>query len=189
MSKILKENPMNYLKTHIFYIALIAVGIIAGRAWLLEHDARVAAEVMAKQAETSVKVLQQSIADNDAKTAATIAALQQALAKIKTPAQAIAAIPSVSGLPINSRPAIDNPTQVSVDAVPLYQELNQCKQDAVSLNSCQADLKAEKEIVEQKDVEIKALRKKPSFFKRVIGAAKAVGIGIGIGLLLGGHAL
>jgi hypothetical protein len=101
---------------------------------------------------------------------------------VKTPAQAIAAIPDVSSLPLNTRPAADG--GVTVDAVPLFQELAQCKEDAVALASCkQVDAQKDQIISEQK-TEIVALKKKPSFWKRVKSTAKAVGIGIGIGALL-----
>lgn len=193
---------MNYLKTHIFYIALIAVVMIAGRVWMQEHDARViaesqakAAEVNSKQLQASIDDLKKSISDNDAKTAATISILQHALATVTTPQQAIAAIPSVSNIPLNTRVAVDNPSQVSVDALPLYQELNECKQDAVKLNSCQNDLTTEKKIADDqtvqladKDTEIKALKKKRPFIKRMESYLKVVAVGVGIGALLaGGH--
>lgn len=180
---------MNYIKTHLFYILMIAGLVVAGRVWLSEHDARVAAEVTVKADEAQSKVLQgsidelkKSIVDNDSRAAADRAALQHALAAVKTAPQAIAAIPSVSDLALNTRPSIDNPTQVSVDAVPLYQELNQCRQNSVSLGACQSDLASEKAIEEKevakvvlKDDEIKTLKKKPNFLHRLWGVTKIVG--------------
>jgi hypothetical protein len=177
---------INFLKTHLFYILLIAGMVLAGRMWLQEHDARVLAEQTVKARESDVKVLQSNIVTvtqqmqaNDAKAASSIAALQKALASVKTPTQAIAAIPSVSDLPLHSRVAVDNPTQVSVDALPLFQELNECKQDAVQLQACTMDLASQKQIdadkdkqIADKNAEIKALTKKKSLFKRIVGRIK-----------------
>lgn len=178
---------MTYLKTHVFYVCLIVVFSLAGYYWVQEHDARVVAEQVAKQSEADVKTLQasvqtlqQQITSNDAKAAADKAALLKALAAVKTPAQAVAALPDVSNLPLHSRISVDNPTQVSVDAVPLFQELNQCKQDAVDLTACRSDLTAQKQIDADKDkqladknTEIAALKKKPSVWKRVLGRIKS----------------
>lgn len=188
---------MNYIKTHLFYILLVLGLVVAGRVWLHEHDARVAAEFAVKADESKVKdlqssidVLKKSIVDNDNKAAADRAALQQALKSVKTAPQAIAAIPSVSDVPLNIRPATD-PNQVSVDAVPLYQELNQCRQNSVTLGACQRDLENETKIEEAqvsqlglKDDEIKQLKKKPRFFKRLWGVAKTASVGGGIVLFL-----
>jgi hypothetical protein len=177
----------NYLRTHVFYVVLIAVGIIAFHSWSQEHDARIVAESQAKAIEAANATLQSQIASSDALAARTIAALKAQRAQVTTPAQAIAAIPDVSTLPLNSRPAVDNPVQVSVDATALYNELNQAKQDAVSLNACVTARTADEEIIKNDKQEIVVLKKKPAFWHRVGSTLKIVGIGIGIGVILGAH--
>ena len=173
-----------YIKTHVFYVVLIAAGLIFVHYWQAEHDARVAADAQVKTAQTSIANLQTNIAATNAAAASERAALVRALSAIKTPAQAVAAIPTISTVPLNSRVAVDNHAQVSVDAVALYTELNQCAQTTVALNSCTVDLKNETAIVAQQQTEIVALKKKPKFLTRVKHVFEAVAVGVGIGVLL-----
>jgi hypothetical protein len=175
---------LNYAKTHVFYVLLIIVGLIAFRCWLSEHDARVAADNAAKVAEANVAALRSQIAASDAAAAQTIAALKDAARRVKTPEQAIAAIPDVSSLPLHAT-AAPTPGFVQVDALNLYTELNECKQDKTALDACVTARSADEAIIVQKDNEIVALKKKPSFFKRLGSVFKQVGVGIGIGFALG----
>jgi len=172
----------NYVKTHIFYVALIAMGLLFVRSYMAEHDQRVLADATVKAAQTQVQTLQAQIVTEQAQAAQTIAAVKAKVVLVKTPAQAVAAIPDMSSLPLNSRPAPDG--GVTVDALPLYTELAQCKIDAVSLNACTQQSAQKDQIIAQQVTEIKALKKKPSFLHRVVGTLKNVGIGIGIGALL-----
>jgi hypothetical protein len=175
-----------YIATHLFYIMLIGITLVGVKAWVSEHDARLLSDQAAKAAQVNIVSLQQQIDIERAQAAAAIAVIKAKAAQVKTPAQAIAAIPDVSALPLNARPAPDG--GVTVDAVPLFQELAQCKEDAVSLNSCTQQSTAKDQIITAKDAEIKALKKKPSFFHRVLAIAKAVGVGVAIGAVLGAHA-
>jgi hypothetical protein len=177
---------IQYLKTHIFYVVIIAVGIIAFRSWLLEHDARLQAEQVAKVAEANIATLRTQIATSDAAAAQTIAALKKRATTVKTPEQAITAIPDVSTLPLHAT-ASPQAGFVQVDALALYQELNQCTQDRTALGACQVARAADEKIIEQKDNEIAAYKKPKSFWHRTVSTLKAVGIGVGIGLVLGGH--
>jgi hypothetical protein len=172
----MKDYLKQYLSTHVFYVVVIAVALLCGRAWLQEHDARVLAEQQIKQSEQQVEGLQKQIQVTDAAAQQQISTLRALTAKTKTPQQAIAAIPSLSDVPLNSRPGPTSSTVV-VDAVPLFQELAQCKQDAVELNACQSDYKAEVAIAAQKDDEIKTLKKKPRFWKRLVSTLKTALIG------------
>jgi hypothetical protein len=178
---------MNYLKTHLFYLILIAAGIFAGRLWLQEHDLRVQAEAQVKQSELVVKDLQSQIVQTQQQAAAAIKAVQAKVIYVKTPAQAVTAIPDLSTVDLHPRLLPDNPLQIGVDAVPLAQELAQCKEDKIALDACSATDKAKDGIIDQKDLEIKALKKKPSFWNRVKSTMKSVGIGIGIGFALAHH--
>lgn len=173
-----------YVKTHLFYLVLIAGGVFGAHVWLQEHDARVKADGVIKQQEVLVTTLQQQIAANDAQAAAKVQTVVKIVHDAVTPAQVVQAAPKLTDVPLNTRLAVDNPSQVSIDAVPFVALLGQAKVDAVNLAACTVDLKAETAIVAAKDTEIVALKKKPKFLRRVLGAAKAVGVGIGIGLLL-----
>ena len=187
------------VKPHLIYWVLIAVGLVGFRSWLIEHDNRLLATAETQAIKTQVTQLQadktqlqDAIKQISATSAATIAALKLQATKITTPQQAVIAIPDVSQLPIHSRPAVDNAMQVSVDAVPLYQELNQCRQDQVALGACQAIHDKDQQLilnsgnlVKLKDEEIAVLKKPQGFWKRFTGTIKQVGIGIGIGIALG----
>ena len=176
-----------YAKTHLFYILLIAGAVVGAHVWLQEHDARVKADGVIKQLEVVVATLQQQIAANDAQAAVKVVTITKVVHAARTPAQVVQALPKITEVPLEARVAVDNPSQVSVDALPLVTLLGQGKVDAVNLAACTVDLQAEKTIVVAKDSEIVALKKKPKFLKRVLGIAKTVGVGVGIGLLISGH--
>ena len=172
----MKDYLKQYLSTHVFYMVLIAIAVLCARAWLQEHDARILAEQEIHKSEQQVAGLEKQIASNDSAAAKQVAGIQVLQRKTHTAEQAIAAIPDVSELPLNTRVGPSSGT-VIVDAVPLFQELAHCKQDAIELAACQADYKTEVEIVAQKDAQIAALKKKPRFWKRVGSALKTAAIG------------
>lgn len=174
---------MTFLKTHLFYVILIVVGLLAFRGWLQEHDARLASDQTVKVAEAKVADLQQQIVAVNAAAAKQVQVVVKQIEAVKTPAQAITAIPTLSDLPLNSRPAVDSPTAVTVDAIPLAQELAECRVTKINLDACTANLGNETAIVTQKQLQIVALQK-PSFWKRVTGTLKTVGIGAAIGATL-----
>jgi hypothetical protein len=167
---------MGFPKVHVSYLTLIAVACLASylvfTSWREEHDARLVSEVKVHAAEDLVKSLQQQIQDRDAASAQQIALLKKQAAAVTTPPQAIAAIPQISNVPLNARVLPDSPTQVGVDALPLFQELSACRQQSVTLGTCQADLKDSQAVIAQKDVEIVALKKKPGFWKTVTSHGK-----------------
>jgi hypothetical protein len=178
----------NYGKTHLFYIILIVMGVVSFRCWLSEHDARVLAEQTVKQSDARVKDLQQQITNTNTEAAQKVQTVVKIVHDAQTPSQVVAAIPSLTNVPLNARTLPDlGPTQVAVDAQPLVQVLGQCKQDSINLGACQANYNTCQQIVTQREEEIKELKKGPGFFHRVVGVAKAVGVGVGIGILIGGH--
>lgn len=183
----------HWVLSHLVWIVAISVALLAGRAALQEHDARVLADATVKASQVNIVQLQQQIAAANAAAAQQIAAIEKVVKSARTPTQQIAAIPQLSNVPLNARevPSLqpNGPPQVAVDLAPLVQELGQCKEDAVQLNTCQANLKSEQDIESQQKTEITALRKKPSLIHRVGEAMKMIGIGVGIGLLLGAHGL
>lgn len=171
-----------YLKTHVFYIVIIALLAIGFRSWLEEHDARLQADTLVKVSQAKVETLQSQIKIEQDAAAKTIAALQRQRIEVKTPAQAIAAIPDLSTIPLGIRQLPDDPARISVEAIPLFQQLNSCKQDAVARAVCESTSAKKDEVIAEKDSQIKALTAKPKFWKRVWGHVKDQGIGIAIGL-------
>jgi hypothetical protein len=174
----------SYAKTHIFYIVLIAVGLIAFRSWLQEHDARQVAEVTVKQQEAQVANLKQQIVTTQQQAAQKVQVVTQVVHDAVTPSQVVAAIPSLTNVPLETREIPGNPVDVEVAAQPLIQLAGDDKATHIQLDACQQVSTLKDQQLTAKDVEIVALKKKPSFWKRVTGTAKAVGIGVGIGLLL-----
>lgn len=177
----------HWVLSHLVWIVAVVIALVMGRSFIAEHDARILADAQIKTSEATVATLQQQIA------AANAAATQKTQTIVKivhdavTPAQQIAAIPQLSNVPLNERAVPGSPTQVTVDLAPLVQELGQCKQDSVQLAACQIDLKATQGIVDQKQNEIAALKKKPAFWKRVKKTLELIGLCVGIGAALGAH--
>lgn len=177
----------HFVLSHLIWIVGLLVALILGHSWLVEHDQRLLADQAVKTAEAQVKDLQAQIAANNAAAAQKVQVVTKIVHDVKTPEQAVQAVPQLTDVPLHTRVAPDNPTQVAVDALPLIDLLGQAKIDKINLDTCQANLATEIKIVDAKDVEIKALKKKPGFWGRVGGVAKAVGVGIGIGVLIAGH--
>jgi hypothetical protein len=178
-----------YAATHVGYIVIVAVVLFAGRLYLQEHDARVRAEDTVKTAQTAIQGLQkqQSAVAQTAKVEVTV--LQKEAAAVKTAPDALAALPNVTDRPLNAEPVPDAPSKVSVDAVPLFQELSICKQCGVNLDAKTKELDIEKQIAAEKDVQIAALKKRPGFMTRVVKGLKVVGCAAGgaaAGSLAGG---
>jgi hypothetical protein len=177
----------HWLLSHAVWIAAIAVALVLGHSYVAEHDARILADAQIKMSEANIKNLTDQIAATNAAAAQRVQTIVKIVHDASTPTQVVAAVPQLTNVPLNTRVAPDNPQQVSVDALPFLGLLGQAKTDAVNLAACQSNLKDETAIVTQKQIEIVALKKKPAFWKRASGVAKAVGVGIGIGLLISGH--
>jgi hypothetical protein len=160
---------------HLFYLLLIVGGAFAFHSWLAEHDARIAAENAVTQTKAQISSVN-AAAESKVKVVTQI--VTRIIHDKATPAQVVAAVPTLTDVPLNARVAPDSSVQVSVDALPLVEVLGEARTDAIELKACQ-------DVSLLKDSEIKALKKKPAFWHRVGGVAKAVGIGVGIGILLG----
>ncbi|HEY6767569.1 MAG TPA: hypothetical protein VI386_22665 [Candidatus Sulfotelmatobacter sp.] len=175
----------HWVLTHIVWFVAATIALVLGNSWLHEHDARILADTQIKISETTVAGLKQQIAVTDAVAAQKAQVITKIVHAVATPTQAVTAIPTLTDAPLNARIAPDSPTQVSVDAIALIQALGECKIASTELNACKSDLLNESNIVSAKDQEIIALRKKPSFWKRVESTLKVLGIGAGIGVALG----
>jgi hypothetical protein len=176
---------ISYLKTsaakHVLGIAVAVFVVIAFRSYMAEHDARIVAEATIKQVQVQVANLQKQKQDVKAAADVQIATLQKEAKKVQTPTQAIAAIPQVSTLPLAPTPLPDAPDKVAVDALPLFQQLSKCRQCDAALAADEAQLKLDEQIEAQKDTEITALKRKPSFWKRVEKTTEVLAIGAAIG--------
>jgi len=172
-------------KTHLTYIVIILIGLIAFRSWLAEHDARQAADAVVKTEQTQIAGLQQQIVAVNAAADQKVQIVTKVIHDAKTPAQVVAVVPQLTEVPLNTRVAPDNPAQVSVDALPFLGLLGQAKEDAINLKACQDTTVLKDQQLQAKDIEIAALKKKPNFWHRMLGTAKAVGVGIGIGAVIG----
>lgn len=180
---------MTKLFPHFIYFALIAAILVFVHSWQSEHDQRVLADATIKSANQSIVTLQQQITTTNAKAASDQAALERALKLVRTPAQAVAAIPQLTDAPLNARTVANDPVDVTVAALPLIQVLGQAKETSIQLGACQSDLKNETAISAEKDTEIAALKKKPKFWHRIGNTLKIAGVGFAIGLAVASHAL
>lgn len=183
-----KVDIKTFLLSHAIWIVAILVALVIGHIALQEHDARVLAEAQIKTSEATVKNLQDQITATNAQAAQkvqTIVKIVHDLGPAPTPAQVVTAVPQIVGdIPLNARTIPNDPVDMSVAALPFLQFVQEAATDKINLAACKSDLTNETAIVTAKNVEITALRKKPSFFHRLTGIAKTVGIGIGIGILL-----
>lgn len=174
-----------WVVSHLIWIVALAVALGVGRIALTEHDERIVAEAAIKVSEAKVSELQQQIKDTDTAAAQKV----QTIVKIvhdtpPTPTGVVAAVPQLTDAPLNARVIPNDPTNISVAAVPFLQFLQQSAIDKVNLAACTSDLTNEKAIVVQKDSQIADLRKKPKFLVRVKHVAEAIGVGIVIGIIL-----
>jgi hypothetical protein len=195
----MKQYLQSSFVKHLLFVAALVAVFIVGRSWLQEHDARLNAEATVRNAQTAIVSLQAQKADVAKTAQAQVVILQREAAAVTTAPQAVAALPTVEAPGVNihaealqdapataTTPAVEG--RIAVDAVPLYQELNVCKQDAVKLDACTKELAIGEAIGKQKDIQIVALRAKPSFWHRVETAAKiggAIAAAGGIGYVAG----
>jgi outer membrane murein-binding lipoprotein Lpp len=179
---------MNTIKTHAGYLIVIAVAAVIGcftfQSWKVEHDQNIINQFKAQAAEANVKHLQADIEQLKSDRDATISALKAKALAVKTAPDAIREIPNVSNLPLNVRPAPESPSAVIVDAVPLYQELNQCRQDSVALGACTAISAKKDEQLKEKDNELVALKAKPPLRKRIWNEMKHGTFWVGVGITI-----
>lgn len=182
-----------FIEKHIDALLVAAFGLclVCGFvAWTQEHDARILAEQTVKASQGRVEDLQKSITKVDEDAKAQLAGLRVRANAVKTGKEAIPEIPKLQDFPLNSRPAVGVPDAVTVDALPLFQELNKCKQDSVALAACSTKLDLQQKVDAEKDTQITALERKnkKSFWARlkkdVIDTTVTVGIGVAAGYVL-----
>ena len=174
------------LHIHTYYLGIILVLFLVGHSWLAEHDARLKADAVVKAAQTQINSLQQTIADRDKQAQQTVAPTIKIIHDTVTVPQAIQNIPDVVVKPLQA-PIVPAPNNAMLipepDVIPIFDQLADDKVCRVLLTTANADALDQKKIIGEKDDQIVALKKKPGFWKRIGGVAKAVGIGIGIGVI------
>lgn len=179
----LKANAAQHAEAILIAAALIFVGRLA----LQEHDARLKADATVKTAQTAIDSLQKQQATVAQAAKVEVTVLQKEASSVQTPQQAMAALevpPAdmaqvVTPLDVQALP--DAPGRVSVDALPLDKTLNACRQDGVNLGACTKELEFQKGITTQKDLQITALKQKPSFWHRVLSCSVRGGVGAAAG--------
>lgn len=183
---------MTSLRIHLYYLAgiilFLVMFILGFSRWIDNHDARIKTEVPIKESEQAILKLEDQI-DALAKLVKTQkATIVTRVETVKTPAQAVAAIPSLSLNDLNPRALPAIPDAVAVNAVALTKELGSCAEDRLDLSACRKTIELKDAQSAAKDAEIVSLKKKPSFWKRFSSGAKKIGIGVAIGIGLAGAA-
>lgn len=185
-----------FIDRHGVWMCILAAVVTAGSiAFVNEHNTRLQADAKVKAAQAEIVDLQkQQSAVREAATAKVVILRKQA-ATVDTPEKAVAALiaptPEEKAVPVEAAPLAvsvipDAPGRVAVDALPLYQTVNACRQDVVQLNACTQELSLEKAISGKKDEQITTLKGKPSFWHRVGHAAKVTGCAA-LGGAVGGY--
>jgi hypothetical protein len=186
----MKEAILDYLKTsagkHVFGIVIAALVLLVGSSWLQEHDSRLKAESTINQTRVVIDGLQAQMKATDAANKTVIAALQKQRAEVKTAPQAVQAIQAEAKTDaevqaLDVQPLPDAPEAVRVNSVPLFQKLNSCAQCGDNLTAARSDLATQQAIDKQKDEQIAALKRKPTFWHRVKVTAITLGIGAAAG--------
>lgn len=184
MNMVTPDELVPYLKTHVFYVAMILGGIGFSGAWLQEHDLRLAADYAVKEQQATVASLKSQIATTQQQAAQKVQVVTRVVHDAVTPSQVVAAIPSVSSLPLATRVVPNDPVDVEVAAQPLMQLAGEAKTNGIELQACQEVSGLKDKQLAAKDTEIAALKKKPKFLTRLKNYAEAIGAGVVIGALL-----
>jgi hypothetical protein len=178
---------------HVEALVIAAVLVFAGRIFLQEHDARIVADAQVKAAQSTIDDLKKQQTEVEKVAKAQVIVLQKEAVAVKTGPQAIESLdndPQVKAVLPSLTPVPDEPGIVQVNALDLFKGVNACEQNSVNLGACSKELDIEKQIDGQKDDQIVALKKKPSFLRRLGKAALVVGCAAGggaAGSLAGGR--
>jgi len=151
---------MNTSNWHIhtsWAIGALFVGLVCFfgfRQWLSDHDAMLAAvqqekisEVIIQKNNETITTLQKQVKDVEADRDAKVAAIRKQAAAIKTPQQAVAAMPDLTGLPLSSfRPLPSGDYEVAGPAlVTIAQKLEDGRVCAVQIDACNSVLASERQ--------------------------------------------
>lgn len=182
---------MTPFRIHVAYLLVFAVASggawVAVHSWIQEHDARLMAETQTKASQQVIASLQQQILTRDTQAQAKVAAIQRQQAAVKTPEQAVLAMPDVSNLPIaiTKAPVGLDYVLPAPDVMPLYTALAEGKRCAIELDACQGNYADQLKINGQLQFQVDSWKKagKGTFWSRVWGITKSVGVGIVVGVV------
>jgi hypothetical protein len=175
---------MSNWRIHLWYLALIASGLIFIHAWMHEHDACVAAEQSIKQSNAQIATLQSQITSINNKTSSDVDNVKRIVTNVKTPQQLVASAPSLTDVPLGVRAIPGDPVDVEVAALPLAQVLATLKTSQIELGGCQQTSAIKDQQIEQYKTQVAALKKKPKFLKRLEHGAEEIGIAVAAGFIL-----
>ena len=179
----------HWLLTHLLWIVALGVGYAGFSQWKYEHDTNAAKAVQIAVAQNTITQLNAQIIANNTQAAQKVTTITKIVHDVTTPAQAVAAIPILTNIPLNARVIPGNAVDVEVAALPLVDLIGQYQIAQTNLSACQANITAEKAIVVQQAGEIATLKKKPPLKQRIVHALKVGGTIFGIGVVIGAHFL
>lgn len=167
-------------------IILILLAAIAGMiTYIREEVAKAKMEAQISVQQTEIESLAKSIQNRDSEASKAIQGVRQRATKVKTPSQAAAAIPQISGLPVSFKPLPDLGFEVAgPDVTALYQKLALCSEHDLMLAQCQgdySDLQKQADLLtQQRDAAVNTVRG-GTFWHRFISNSKWVLWGGAIG--------
>ena len=188
ISTFLKTEKV-WLMSHLVWVVAVLVAYVGFTNWKFEHDNAAAKNAQVQIAQATIAQLNAQIAATDKATAAKVITITKIVHDSRTPPQVVAAIPTLTNIPLNARTIPGDPVDVAVAAIPLIDLVGQFSVAQTNLTACQTDLGNEKAIASQQADEIKVLKKKPPLGKRLTHALKIGGIVFGIGVIFGAHFL
>jgi len=171
---------------------LLAVSLVAGISYVEQIKVRAAFEAQLAIDAHQIHDLDQAIAARDKETENQVAALRAAAAKIKTPQQAVGALPQIVELPkpIYMEAPVPQSSELPDAGIPhesilpLFAKLAECKEHDVLLGACQLDrdaLTQKVEIVEKdRDLAVQTIRG-GTWLQRIRRNSKWLLIGAGVG--------
>jgi hypothetical protein len=169
-----------FIKNNALLLLVLAGATIFG-LYARERMDQAEADATVKATQTDIEALTKQQGDVRKVAKAKVSTLQKEAAKVNTPTEAVevltAPVPD-SLIPLEQLKAEaipEAPGRVSVDAFATYQTLNACSVDKVNLAACTQELDLQKQITDKKDVQITALKQKPTFWHRVGQVAKVTG--------------
>lgn len=136
-------------KHHFLYPALIGVISLFGFFWVKDIIAHTKAEATEQAQKQIQKDADKRIADREAEFQKEKSDLLATIKRVKTPKEAIAALPSVIDLPVPIQQLPDAPSATGQpgtyllpqeDIKPLFDKLASCKIDGLELTKCSKDL-------------------------------------------------
>lgn len=182
------STPLRFHAAYLLLFALAgAAAWVAVHSWIQEHDARLTAETQTKASQQIVSSLQEQITARNTQARTKVDVIRREQAAVKTPEQAVLAMPDVSNLPVAIARAPNGPDYIlpAPDVLPLYNVLAEGKRCAIELDACQANYADQLKINGQLQGQVDSWKKagKGTFWSRALSIAKNVGIGIAVGIV------